>query len=117
MGEENYILKSGMQPVDHHDKFGTLYIQDWGNAFSNSFTMWRSERRGLRPICRLKVINRSPEPDGTYRIYWLPINPDLYGGEAGRSAHAASASTWRTKPAGKDLFFEDWRDYDPRIET
>lgn len=102
MGEDRYIELSGLKPIDHHPKYGTLYYKDFGTG---------------RPICRLRVTNRSPEPDGTYRIYWLPINPNMYAGDAGVSAHAAAASTWRTKPGGSELFFEDWNDYNPIIET
>lgn len=103
VGEDRYIEMSEMEPVDHHDKFGTLYFKRFFD--------------GGRPVCRLKVINRSPEPDGTYRIYWLPINPDCYNGVAGRNAHAAAASTWRTTPGGSELFFESYLNYNPQIET
>lgn len=133
-GEENLIKGLNLRAVDHHDKFGTLYLMRWeevvfeeleGPATLASPTGrrvledWRNldRRRNGRPICRLKVINRTAEPDGTFRVYWLPINPDCYDGEAGRNAHAAAASTWRTTPGGSELFFRDWRDYDPRIET
>lgn len=109
MGEENYILKSGLTPVDVHRKFGTLYVHHFGRPGGWGFTG--------RPIARLRVINSTAEPDGTFRVYWLPINPDLYNGDAGRSAHAAAASTWRTTPGGSELFFKSWDEYDPQIET
>lgn len=101
MGEENYIIKSGMHPVVS-DRFGTIYVRYFVSG---------------RPIARLRVVNSSPEPDGTYKVYWLAINPDLYDGRAGIVPQAAAASTWRTTPGGKELFFKDYHEYDPRIET
>jgi hypothetical protein len=89
-----------MKPVAHDEVFGTLYVepQDAG-----------------APIAKIKVINRSPEPDGSFRAYWLDLNPAHYGGDAGRVPQAAVASTWRDA-AGK-LAFADYRDYRPAVET
>jgi hypothetical protein len=101
-GEERYIAESGMAPVASDERFGDLFVE-------------RVEAG--RPIARIRVTNRSPEPDGTYRRYWLRINPDHYGGDAGRIPQAAVASTWRTTRGGKELLFSDWRDYRPTIET
>ena len=99
-GEERYIIDSGMKPIAHDEAFGTLYVepQDAG-----------------APVAKIRVINRSPEPDGTFRAYWLDINPAHYDGDAGRIPQAAVASTWRT--ADGALAFSDWRDYAPSVET
>jgi hypothetical protein len=102
-GEDRFIQESGMAWIDRHPVFGDLYVD-------------RSSVWG-RPIARLKVTNRTAEPDGTFKIYWLPINPDLYDGDAGRFAQAAAASMWRTTPGGPKLFFERWEDYQPLVET
>lgn len=102
MGEHRYIQESGMKPIDSDPRFGTLYVKRFSNG---------------RPLCRLRVVNATPEPDGTYRVYWLPINPDLYDGQAGWCAQAAAASTWRTTPGGSELFFANWHNYSPTIET
>ena len=101
-GEERYIADSGMRPIAHDEMFGTLYIEP---------------QEAGTPIAKVQVINRSPEPDGSFRHYWLDINPAHYGGDAGRVPQAAVASTWRTEPGGKELMFENWRDYAPQVET
>ena len=101
-GEDHYIIDSGMKAVAHDENFGTLYFVDLQSG---------------RPICKVKVVNRSPEPDGTFRTYWLPVNPSHYNGDAGRVPQAAIASTWRTKPGGTELLYSDYRDYKPQIET
>ena len=101
-GEERYIVDSGMKSIARDDKYGELFVQNFDAG---------------RPIAKLRVINRTPEPDGSSRIYWLPINPKHYNGDAGRIPQAAVASTWRTKPGGTELFFKDWRDYSPVLET
>ncbi|MCR4299885.1 MAG: hypothetical protein NUV75_14255, partial [Gallionella sp.] len=101
-GEDRYIVDSGMKAVAHHDRWGTLYHQPFDRG---------------RPICKLRVVNRSPEPDGSFKPYWLSVNPIHYNGDAGKIPQAAVASTWRTKPGGTELFFRYWRDYNPAIET
>jgi hypothetical protein len=100
-GEDRYIADSRMRPVAS-DRFGSLYIQ---------------RLEAGRPIARVKVRNGTAEPDGTFRSYLIPVNPDLYGGDAGRYPQAAVASTWRTTPGGKELLFKNWQDYQPVIET
>lgn len=101
-GEDRYIRDSGMKPVASDPVFGDLYAENMGAG---------------RPIARICVTNRSPEPDGSFRKYWLPVNPEHYEGEAGRTPQAAIASTWRTTPGGRTLFYKDWREYRPVIET
>ena len=101
-GEARYIVDSGMKPVACDKRFGDIYIKDV---------------QAGHPIAKLHVINRSPEPDGTFRIYWLNINPAHYDGDAGRIPQAAIASTWRTTPGGRELFFKHWKDYSPVMET
>ena len=101
-GEEKYIVDSGMQPVAKDDRFGDIYLK---------------EVEAGKPIAKIRVVNRSPEPDGSFKIYWLNINPKHYGGDAGRIPQAAVASTWRTTEGGKELFFRRWQDYSPVLET
>lgn len=101
-GEDRYIVDSGMKPVAKDERYGDIYI--------------KTVEAG-RPIAKICVTNRSPEPDGSFRKYWLNINPEHYGGDAGRIPQAAVASTWRTTEGGKELFFKDWRDYSPVLET
>jgi hypothetical protein len=101
-GEDRYIVGSGMKPVASDARFGDLYHQP---------------AEAGRPIAKICVTNRSPEPDGSFRKYWLDINPSHYNGDAGRIPQAAVASTWRTTEGGRELFFKDWRDYSPVLET
>jgi len=101
-GEDRYIVDSGMQPIARDDRFGDIYIK---------------EVEAGKPIAKIRVTNRSPEPDGSYRVYWLNFNPAHYNGDAGRIPQAAVASTWRTKEGGRELFFRDWKHYSPVLET
>lgn len=99
-GEDRYIIDSGMRPVAHDETYGTLYVE--------------TQEAGA-PVAKIRVINRSPEPDGSFKTYWLDINPEHYNGDAGRVPQAAVASTWRDA-AGK-LAFRRWQDYAPQVET
>ena len=101
-GEAQYIQDSGMKPVAHDEVFGTLYVEHYESG---------------RPIAKIRVTNRSPEPDGTFKHYWLDVNPAHYNGDAGRVPQAAVASTWRVSPTSKELVYKDYRDYRPIIET
>ena len=101
-GEDRYIVDSGMQPVAKDKRFGDIYLK---------------EVEAGKPIAKIRVTNRSPEPDGSYKIYWLNFNPKHYNGDAGRIPQAAVASTWRTKEGGSELFFKRWQDYSPVLET
>lgn len=51
------------------------------------------------------------------KIYVLSVNPDHYGGRAGRECHAAIASTWRHGYDNTKLFFEKPEDYFLTVET
>ena len=101
-GESRYITESGIKAIAHDENFGTLYFKNLEYG---------------KPICKVRVVNSSPEPDGTFKIYWLSINPEKYNGDAGRIPQAAVASTWRTKPAGQELLYKNWQEYCPQIET
>lgn len=94
---ERYIKDSGIKPV-HSDDYGTLYRRD--------------DRDGT-VFMAVKVVNSTVEPDGSFKDYWLRVNHKLYGGL--KTAHAAVASTWRTKD-GK-LAFSRPEDYCPAFET
>ncbi len=98
-GPARYIKDAGIAPV-HSDDFGTLYRRDNGDG--TVFTV-------------VKVVNSTAEPDGSFNDYWLRVNDTLYGGDVGRIAHAAVASTWRTKD-GK-LAFQRWQEYMPAYES
>jgi hypothetical protein len=38
-------------------------------------TLWRAEVPGDEPLVMVEVINATPEPDGTRRVYWLRVPP------------------------------------------
>lgn len=60
-GQARYIEESGAVRV-HEDDFGTLY---------------RKELQGDEPLVMVKVVNSSPEPDGTYKDYFLRVPPQI----------------------------------------
>ena len=60
-GTQKYIQDSGAIKI-HSDEWGTLY---------------RKERQGDTPIEMVKVVNSTPEPDGSFKDYFLRVSPDL----------------------------------------
>lgn len=84
-GYERYIKESGLKPIQQ-DKTGTLYRKDMIND---------------EPLVVVCVTNSTPEPDGTYRTYWLRVPPTM------DTAHAAVAWTFNLTP----------ETYKPAIET
>ena len=57
------------------------YLRDSGSIIEDTDERWgtlrRKKRRGDSDLLVLEVINRSPEPDGSFRHYFLRIQPDL----------------------------------------
>jgi hypothetical protein len=100
-GQDRYITESGMRPIAHDETYGTLYASPLNEQWPNARV--------------IRVVNRSPEPDGTFKPYWLDVNGAHYGGDAGRIPQAAVASTWRTQAGA--LAFKRWQDYAPAVET
>jgi len=98
-GQSKYIVDSGAQVV-HTDDFGTLY---------------RKEIPGDEPLMMVKVVNSTQEPDGTFKDYWIRVDPNAYGGL--KTARAAVASTWRDQDAERSFVFKNPEDYNPDIET
>ncbi|MFF3749249.1 DUF6745 domain-containing protein [Streptomyces sp. NPDC002018] len=58
-GYDRYLSESEAQPV-HRDGTGVL---------------WRIPLDGDEDIAMVEVVNSTPEPDGTYRTYWLRVPP------------------------------------------
>jgi hypothetical protein len=58
-GFDRYLRKVGAARL-HQDAAGTL---------------WRAEVPGDEPLVMVEVINATPEPDGTDRVYWLRVPP------------------------------------------
>jgi hypothetical protein len=83
-GYDRYLADVDAKPVAH-DSFGDLY----------------EIKSGQLPIKIVKVVNSTPEPDGTSKLYFLK------GRHSSRSAHECVASTFGLKPEA----------YKPAIET
>jgi hypothetical protein len=84
-GAAQYVLQSGAQEI-HRDQYGVLYLKSLPGDDS---------------IVMVKVINKTPEPDGSSREYFLRVPPDM------RRAKTAVAWTFGMS--------ED--EYDPQVET
>lgn len=77
MGEGKYIEESGAKLI-HEDKFGKLYHINMGE--------------GNPPLASVRVVNSTPEPDGSYKIVYLGV-PDTI-----TTAHEAVAWTFNLTP-------------------
>jgi hypothetical protein len=96
-GQARYIQDCGIKPV-HSDDWGTLYIK---------------QLPGDEEIRIVKVVNCSPEPDGSFKDYFIRVDPKAYRGV--KIAWAAVASMWRNKD--NSFAFKDYHDYCPCVET
>lgn len=83
----------------HTDNYGTLYKRNMGDS--------------EEPVMVIHLIDSTQLPDGTYKEYFLRVDPNAYGGL--KTARAAVASTWRNKDGS--LYFENPEEYQPLIET
>jgi hypothetical protein len=75
-GEARYIEQSGAEVIDEAE-YGTLY---------------RRIFRDDEPLVMLRVLNSTPEWDGSYKPYWLRVPPTM------RTAHEAVAWTFGLTP-------------------
>ncbi|MFD8706457.1 DUF6745 domain-containing protein [Kitasatospora sp. NPDC059648] len=66
-GYERYLADSGAEPV-HRDETGVL---------------WRIVLPDDEPVVMVEVVNSTPEPDGTFRTYWLRVPPSTRTARAG----------------------------------
>ena len=96
-GQEKFIIDSKASVV-HVDDFGTLY---------------RKEIPNDEALMMVKVVNSTVEPDGTFKDYFIRVDPNAYGGI--KTAKAAVASTWRN-PDGS-MLFKSPDEYNPMVET
>lgn len=58
-GYDRYLAETGAKPL-HRDETGVL---------------WSIELPGDEPVVMVEVVNSTPEPDGTYRTYYLRVPP------------------------------------------
>ncbi|GCD95795.1 DUF6745 domain-containing protein [Embleya hyalina] len=66
-GYDRYLAEVGARPL-HRDEIGVL---------------WRIELPGDEPIVMVEVLNSTPEPDGSVRVYWLRVPPTTRTARAG----------------------------------
>jgi hypothetical protein len=66
-GYDRYLTESGAEPV-HRDETGVL---------------WRIALDGDEDVVMVEVVNSTPEPDGTHRVYWLRVPPGTRTAKAG----------------------------------
>lgn len=90
-GQSRYIQDSGAKVISTDD-FGVLY---------------RKELKDDEPLMMVKVVNSTQEPDGTFKDYFIRVDPNAYGGL--KTARAAVASTWRNEDGS--LMFTNPDDY------
>jgi uncharacterized protein DUF6745 len=77
--------------------------------------LWRRSVTGQEPFLTVEVVNHTPEPDGSYKHYFLRVDPELrpilsdgqFGAPQPLTARNAVASSFGLR--GKD--------YEPEIET
>jgi hypothetical protein len=98
-GIAKYLLDSGAKEI-HRDECGTLY---------------RKELAGDEPLVMVKVINSSPEPDGTFKPYFLRVHPELRPLLDNNRVGDPQALTARNAVAS--LSGLRGEDYHPEIET
>ncbi|MGI5237507.1 DUF6745 domain-containing protein [Dactylosporangium sp. CA-139066] len=66
-GYERYLREAGARKVSQ-DECGIL---------------WRLHFNDDEPLTMVEVVNSTPEPDGTSRVYWLRVPPDTTSARAG----------------------------------
>jgi hypothetical protein len=71
-GTERYLHDAGATQV---------CVDDWG-------TLWQADLPNDEPLVMVEVLNSSPEPDGTFKTYFLRVPPSV------RTAHQAVAWTF-----------------------
>lgn len=104
-GHEKYLRQSNAKLIDScpedHPMIGLRTAKLWS----------------IGDMTMLDLLNSTPEPDGTVKRYVIPVDGALYDGLAGRSCHAASASTWRMRGDKTKLAFAKPEDYAPEFES
>ena len=96
-GQSRYLNDSGAVVVNSDD-FGVLY---------------RKELPGDEPLMMVKVVNSTMEPDGTFKDYFIRVDPNAYGGL--KTARAAVASTWRNED--NSMMFETPEQYCDQLQV
>lgn len=90
-GQSRYLQDSEAEVVNEDD-FGVLYRKALGAD---------------EPLMMVKVVNSTEEPDGTFKDYFIRVDPNAFGGL--KTARQAIASTWRNEDGS--LMFENPDEY------
>ena len=98
-GVKAYMKDSNAKKVSE-DEWGIIWLKERGDDF---------------PLVVVEVVNSTPEPDGSFKHYWLRVSSQAYNGDTMKYPQAAIASTWRRKDGS--LAFENWREYVPTKQS
>jgi hypothetical protein len=98
-GVAAYLRDAGARRLDHDPAFGTLWRHDIG----------------AEPLLMVEVRNHSPEPDGSYRHFFLRVDPVLRPILADGSFGAPQPLTTRNAVAA--TFGVSGAEYAPEVET
>lgn len=98
-GQAKYIQDSGATVI-HQDEWGTLY---------------RKELPDDEPLMMVKVVNCTPEPDGTFEDYFLRVHPELRPILPDKTLGEPQELTARNAVAS--TFGKTGREYNPDAET
>jgi hypothetical protein len=97
-GEENAEVRRVMierfGPGEYLRDAGAILVDEseWGK-------LWRAELADDEPLVMVEVVNSTPEPDGSFKDYWLRVPPTV------ATAHEAVAWTF------------DVPNYEPAVQT
>jgi hypothetical protein len=61
-GAAAFIRDGGGERLDHDERYGTL---------------WRRNMPNDEPVVMIEVVNRTREPDGSFKRYWLRVPPNM----------------------------------------
>jgi hypothetical protein len=109
-GEDNTEIRRIMVDIYERDDPGR-YIVSVGELVDESIDshgeirqLWRKNITADEPILRVRLINSTPEWDGTHKVYWLRVHPECrpllhptkrdFGPPQKLTALNAVASTW-----------------------
>jgi hypothetical protein len=99
-GAAAFIRDAGGERLDHDERYGTL----WRRNILRPVIGYGGDQSYIpddEPIVMIELVNRTPEPDGRFKHYWLRVPPTM------RTAREAVAWTFNM-PAEQ---------YAPEIET
>jgi hypothetical protein len=99
-GAAAYLRDIGGIAIDHDERFGTL---------------WRRLRFREQPLVIVEVINRTPEPDGSYKHHYLRVDPNLRPIHPDGRCGPPQAFTSRNAIAS--TFGLTGLEYEPELET